>query len=188
MGRFNGGVQIISMAKKLNNQEQIFIDEYLVRLDPEKAALVAKYAATTAHSKAYLWVSNSKNNPKPYIAKAIRKELAKRTKKAGVTGQRVIDELAKIGFANIKDFITEGNEIKDISKLKRQITAVVESVQVDIRHDGGDSEGYTEKVRLKFHDKLKALENLGKHLGIYEKDNRQQAQTLAEFLKAMKDD
>jgi phage terminase small subunit len=36
--------------------------------------------------------------------------------------------------------------------------------------------------------KLRALENLAKHLGIYEKDNRQIAQTLAEFLKAMKDD
>ena len=34
----------------------------------------------------------------------------------------------------------------------------------------------------------RALENLGKHLGIYEKDNRQQANTLVELLKTLKDD
>ena len=34
----------------------------------------------------------------------------------------------------------------------------------------------------------RALENLGKHLGIYEKDNSQQAGTLVELLKTLKDD
>ena len=34
----------------------------------------------------------------------------------------------------------------------------------------------------------RALENLGKHLGIYNEDNRQKAENLADFLKAMKDD
>jgi len=41
---------------------------------------------------------------------------------------------------------------------------------VDIRHDGGKSKGYTEKVKLKCYNKLNALNDLGKHLGIFEDD------------------
>ena len=129
--------------KQLNNQEQIFVDEYLVSLNPEKAALAAKYAATTAHTKAYLWVSNSKNNPKPYIYKIIKKRMSAMSEKTGIKAEQVIDEFARIGFTNVK-------------------------------------------AQLKFNDKIKALENLGKHLGIYAEDNKQQGQTLADFLKAMK--
>lgn len=131
--------------KQLNNQEQIFVDEYLVSLNPEQAALAAKYATTMARTKAYQWVSNSKKNPKPYIYQAIQKKMTARSEKAGIKAEQVIQEFARIGFTNIKE-------------------------------------------QLKFSDKLKALENLGKHLGIYEKDNSQQGTTLADFLKAMKND
>jgi len=39
---------------------------------------------------------------------------------------------------------------------------------------------------LKNKDRISAMENLGKHIGYYEKDNSQQGMTLADFLKAMK--
>lgn len=93
--------------------------------------------------------------------------------KTGVSAERVINELAKVAFANIKSVLGEKNEIKDISQLPDEIAAAVESVQSDIRHDSGDSEGYTEKVRVKLYSKLNALNDLGKHLGIFKKDNEQ---------------
>ncbi|MHC4158038.1 MAG: terminase small subunit [Planctomycetota bacterium] len=160
--------------KQLNNQEQIFVDEYLVSLDPEEAALKAKYAATTARTKAYQWVSNSKQNPKPYIAQAIKIKMASRSKKTGIKAEQVIQELAKIAFSNIKDFIGSGNEVKDITTLSPDLAAVVESISTT-----------KTGTKITLHNKLKALEDLGKHLGIYEKDNRQQAETLAEFLKVL---
>jgi len=97
-------------------------------------------------------------------------------KKFDITAERVVAELAKVGFANIKDFIESDNNITDLSALPRELTAAVESVQTDIRHDGGKSKGYTEKVKVKFHSKIAALDKLAQHLGLYEADNNQKRQ------------
>ncbi len=166
-----------SRPKKLTAQEQIFIDQYLISLKPEEAALIAEYAATTSHTKAYLWVSNSKNNPKPYIYKIIQKKLTKLSEDAGVTAKMIVEEFKKIGFANIKDLIKLGNKIKDVSQLPSEVAAVVESISTT--KAGG--------VKIAMHSKIKALENLGKIKGIYERDNRQKAENLADFLKEMKE-
>ena len=112
----------------------------------------------------------------------------KLAKKYNVTQERIIAEYCKIGFANIQDVLTDDNTIVDISQIERDKAAAVESIQSDIRHDNGDSDGYTEKVKLKFHSKTSALDSLGKHLGIFEKDNAQKKDNLADFLKAFKDE
>lgn len=154
----------------------------MVDLNATQAAIRAGYSKKTARKIA------NENLTKPDIAQRIwesKKDLQETT---GVTARMVIDELKKIGFSNIQDFIGKDNEIKDLSQLERELVAPVESIAVDIRHDNGESEGYTEKVKFKLYDKLRALADLGKHLGIFEKDNRQKAETLAEFLKAMRDD
>jgi len=91
-------------------------------------------------------------------------------KKCDITAERVVNELAKIGFADLKDYLDKGNEIADLTKLDRRFTAAVESIQSDIRHDSGKSDGYTEKVKIKLHSKLQALDQLGRHLGLFEKD------------------
>ena len=75
-----------------------------------------------------------------------------------------IKEMAKIGFSNIQDFIESGNEIRDLSELNPSIAAAVESIQSDIRHDSGKSEGHVEKVKIKLHSKLGALNSLAEIL------------------------
>lgn len=165
------------MGKKLNNQEQIFADQYLISMNAYQSAKVAKYAESTALKKSGLWVGKSRNNPKPHVADYIQANLAKRCEKAGVTGQMVIDELVKIGFSNIQDFVGVGNRIKDISAIPRDMATAIESIAVD---DKG-------KVKIKCHSKISALQDLGKVCGIYEADNKQQAATLADLLKVLKE-
>ncbi|MBL7107003.1 MAG: terminase small subunit [Phycisphaerae bacterium] len=165
------------VKKQLNNQEQIFVDEYLVSLNPEKAALAAKYAATTARTKAYQWVSNSEQNPKPYIYQAIQKKMAAQSEKTGIKAERVVEELARIGFANIRDVFAPGNKIRDVSMLPPEVTAAVESVTTS-----------KTGTKVTMQNKLKALENLGKHLGIYNVDNEQKKTNLADFLRGYKDE
>jgi len=175
------------MAKKKNKSEQIltpkaekFCNEYLIDLNGTQAAIRAGYSKKTAQQMASRLLLNV------VVQKRIS-ELQKRLQvKTGITAEKVIAEFAKIAFANIQDYISEDNEIVDLSGIDKDKAAAVDSIQVDIRHDGGQSKGYTEKIRLKLHSKVSALENLGKHLGIYEKDNNQQGMTLADFLKAMK--
>ena len=83
-----------------------------------------------------------------------REQLAK---KAEHTAEDAIKELAKLGFSNIQDYITDDNEVVDLSKIPRDKAAAIASVETDIRHDNGDSGGYTEKVKFKCHSKESAL-------------------------------
>ena len=167
-------------AKKLTPKQEQFYQEYSKDFNATQAyKKVYKCGIKTAEVNGHKLLSNTKIQA---LLAAWRK---KQAIAAGVTQQMIIDEYKKIGFANIQDYLDAGNSIKDISKLPRDLTAAVESIQSDIRHDGGDSEGYTEKVKVKFYSKLKALEDLGRHLGLFEKDNSQKKDNLADFLKAM---
>ena len=99
--------------RKLNNQERLFIAEYMFCKKPKEAALAAGYAKTTASVRAYQWVTDSKNNPKPYIYKEIQKRIGKIEDKLELKNEDVIRELMKIAFSNIQDLIGEDNKILD---------------------------------------------------------------------------
>ena len=146
-----------------------FCHEYLIDLNATQAAIRSKYSKKTANRMA------SENLSKPVIQARIKELQAELQKNTGVTAESVVAELAKVGFSNIKDFIESDNNITDLSDLPRELTAAVESVQADIRHDSGDSDGYTEKVKFKLHSKLAALDQLGRHLGLFEKDKPAEA-------------
>ena len=149
---------------KLTDKQRRFCFEYMVDLNATQAAIRAGYSKKRADSSGPRLLGNVG------VQEFIEKLRGNQEERTLVKADQVIAELAKVGFSNIQDYIGEGNEIQDISEVKREVAAAVESIQVDIRHDGGDSEGYTEKVKLKLHSKLSALDSLCKHLGLYAKD------------------
>jgi phage terminase small subunit len=73
-------------------------------------------------------------------------------------------------------------ESKDIPV---DIRKAISSIEIVEEYDGTGKNrkliGYTKKIR--FWDKNRALENLGKHFGIFSEDNRQRVESLADFLK-----
>lgn len=102
------------------------------------------------------------------IQNYIRKHQQKMEKKTTVTVERVIAELAKIGFANIQDFITADNQVQDLSTVKRSKAAAVSQIKTRkriFRKDGEETE--TVETEFRLHDKIAALEKLGKHLGAF---------------------
>lgn len=79
-----------------------------------------------------------------------------------ITGNRVLRELAAIGFASMSDFChwsTEGIELLHSGKLSKEQTAAIAEISESSTGKGA--------VRIKTHAKLKALEMLGRHLGIF---------------------
>jgi len=146
--------------KNLDARESRFVNEYLIDLDPKRAALAAGYSATTAASKAYQWVSNSK--VKPQVYKAIAKIQERLAQKVEVTQERIVAELAKVGFSDMRNF-TEwgpgGVQLKDSSDLEPGQAACVAEVSESTTKDGGS-------IRFKLHDKVAALHLLMKHLGM----------------------
>jgi phage terminase small subunit len=79
---------------------------------------------------------------KPDIAAAIEKAKAERAEGTGLTGDMVIDELRKIGFANMLDYMKstpEGDPYLDFSALTRDQGAVLQEVTVEDFVDGRGS-------------------------------------------------
>lgn len=84
--------------KKLDDRESRFVDEYLIDLDTERAAVAASYSVSTARSKAYQWVSNGK--VKPHVFAEVKKRQKLIAEKAEVNALWVLNRLVNIVSAN----------------------------------------------------------------------------------------
>jgi phage terminase small subunit len=92
---------------------------------------------------------------------SLRNEQQHRTQ---ITSDRVLQELAKIGFANFKNYLDESNNIVGLDTMNTEITAAVQSIQIERKTIG---EQPVDITKFKLHDKLHALELIGKHLGMF---------------------
>lgn len=141
----------------LTKKQKRFVEEYLVDLNATQAAIRAGYSTQTAYS------IGDENLKKPEIKNAIEKALAERSRRTGVNADRVILELAKIAFVNPTDVINM-DEATVRGEANREDTATIASVKVKrIPTDDGD----IVEREVRTYDKIKALELLGKHLGMF---------------------
>ena len=108
----------------LNAKKNRFVEEYPVDLNATQAAIRAGYSKKTAYSIGQRLLKDVE------IQEAIQKAMKDRSKRTGITQDKVVEELGKVAFAEA--------------------------------HDYADAD-------LKYGNKLKALELLGKHLGMFEK-------------------
>lgn len=142
---------------KLTPKQQLFVDEYLVDLNATQAAIRAGYSVKNAGK------IGSELLQKTRIKAAIDKAMAERSRRTGITQDRVLRELAKVAFVNATDVIN-----MDDATLKgdanREDTAAIASVKV--KTIPGE-EGDIVEREVKMCDKLKALELIGKHLGMF---------------------
>lgn len=165
--------EIVDFSKQLaNDKYEAFCQEYMRDSNKTQAAIRAGYSKNRADSKgAQLWGIVSIRGRVAYLQSELADD-------CGVTTRRLMEEWAKIGFGNSKAIMNSGNTIKDISKLPDDVTAAISSVSVNKTKQG-------KTVKVTFHSKETALENMGKMIGAYERDNKQKQTNLADFLKAM---
>lgn len=138
----------------LTPKQRRFVTEYLVDLNGTAAARRAGYSVKTASELA----TKLKRTPK--VAQAIADELAERS---GVTRAFVVDELAKVARANAGDYFEWGPGgvvVKSSADLTDDQKAAVAEISQTVTETGGT-------VRVKLHDKIAALEKLGKVLGLF---------------------
>jgi phage terminase small subunit len=90
--------------------------------------------------------------------------------KLDVTAERVIGELARIGFANIQDYLTVGPDGEphfDYARIERDQAAALQEIVIEEFKDGRGEARKVRRIRFKLADKRAALVDLGKHLGLF---------------------
>lgn len=161
----------------LTAKQKRFCDEYLIDLNATQAAIRAGYSEKTAYR------TGADNLRKPQIEEYIAKRQKELSRSTEITQERVIKELALIAFSNNADYA---------HVVEKKMKAEVGGALVDVLDEDGKpvmyrtvepvlTEELTEEqkralavikkgregLEVKSCDKVKALELLGKHLGIF---------------------
>lgn len=144
------------MADKLTDKQKRFCDEYLIDLNATQAAIRAGYSQKTAMQ------IGEQNLRKLEIQEYIQKRMKDREKRTEITQDKVLQEIARIAFDDIKNYLRfytdeEGNvrtEVKD-------------SDTIDTRNISEVSCGKDGQFKFKVYCKDNALNMLGKHLGMF---------------------
>ena len=160
----------------LTPKQKRFVAEYLIDLNATAAAKRAGYSEKTAYS---IGLETLK---KPEIQNAIQEAMQERQQRTEITQDMVIQELAKLGFFDIRKLFDKDGKPLDISKLDDDTAAALVGLDVqDVSDSDGNYVGFIKKYKMA--DKIKALELLGKHLGTWEHQDKQQ--TAVEDLTAL---
>jgi len=122
----------------------------------------------TIHEKACILFAEDK------VRARLEELQAKAAKRNDITVDRVLGELALLGFSNLEDYFkitSDGEPYVDLSELTREQAAALSDLTVDDYVEGrGEDARQVRKVRIKLHDKKGALVELGRYLGLFEKD------------------
>lgn len=146
------------MARRMTAQQQKFAEGYLASSNGYRSALAAGYSESVANN-AYQILK------KPQVAEYVKKRQAELAREC-VDVERVLRELASIAFSDAGDYVEveDGQvRVRDTKALGAEKRAAIALVK----------EG-TRGVELRLHDKLRALEILGKSAGMFSEREKQE--------------
>lgn len=150
---------------KLTAKQQRFVEEYLIDLNATQAAIRAGYSEKTASEQGSRMLGNVK------VQAAIQEAQNKRAERTEITQDMVLQELAKIGFSNMLDYMTKtdsGDLVPDFSALTRDQAAAISEITVETYTEGrGEDAEEVKRVKFKLSDKRAALVDMGRHLGMF---------------------
>lgn len=167
--------------KPLPIKQELFSYEYIVDFNATKAAIRAGYSKKTAASQGERLLRNVE------IQSRIREHIEERQKTTGITADKVVNELARIAFFDVGVLYNEDGTLKEIAQLDSEVTRAIHSTKQRIEKQGQDKEDWAEIKEIRTHDKLKALELLGKHLAMFtDKHEHSGTLSLKDFVEQRK--
>lgn len=140
----------------LNAKQELFCQEYLVDLNATKAAIRAGYSENSAAAQ------GCENLTKPNIATRIAELKAARVESVGIDAEYVLKRLVEIDQMDVLDILLPNGEIKPIKDWPKTWRTTLSGI--DVAEMPGDVPGFLKKI--KWPDKVKNLELLGKHISV----------------------
>lgn len=148
------------MRATLTPKEKAFVREYLVDLNQTAAAKRAGYGGTHDSSKQL----GAKLMRKAGIKRAIKQAMDARAKRTNVTADRVLEEIARIAFVDVRELFNEDGTLKNPRQLGAEVAAALSSI--DVSEVGGGDAPVSVTKKAKLHDKVGALTLAARHLGM----------------------
>lgn len=145
----------------MTEKQKIFADEYLIDLNATRAYRVAYPSVKKDEAAA---VNGSKLLRNTKVQEYISERMKERQQRTEVTQDMVIKELAAIAFARVTDYVEIRSNGLSFSTVIIKPTTDLSDQQV--RAIAGIKEG-ANGIEIKMNDKEKALELLGRHLGMW---------------------
>jgi phage terminase small subunit len=154
---------------ELTDKQKRFVEEYIIDLNATAAYIRAGYEEKGARANAARLIANDN------IQVAIQSAMQERSKRTQITADRVLQEYARIGFADMKDYLSyktaltqighddEGNPIIDYA----QVIQMKDSDEVDGAPIAEVSITKDGTFKFKFHDKKGSLDSIARHLGMF---------------------
>jgi phage terminase small subunit len=151
---------------------QRFCDRYFETLNGTQSAIYAGFSENTARSQASQMLDTQE--VQDYLTN-LRNALAEKT---GISQQKVLNEIAKIAFSDIRNYYEGDGQLKNITDLDDNEAAALASIKSyeEIEPRSGIVLGVNKEIKI--YDKLAGLEKLARHLGMYKEDNKQRSQPI----------
>lgn len=154
-------------------------------LTPKQEAFCLAYVETGNASEAYrqaynvspdtkpesIWVNASKTLADAKVSQRVMELQEEARERNAVTVDRVVQELAKVGFSDIRKLFTDTGHLLPPAEWPDEAAGAVSSVEVVTKQSGETDEDGRKAVehvhKIKVWDKNSALEKLAKHLGMF---------------------
>ncbi|MBM4072843.1 MAG: terminase small subunit [Planctomycetes bacterium] len=159
---------IKAALESLNPRQRRFVEEYLIDLNAAKAYGRAGYRAHGASADAAAWrlLRNVK------VAAAIREAQQARSTQTGIKSSQVLEEISHVAFSDIGDvldFSGPNLKVRPASEIPEHARRAIASMKVHRKIEGtGDNAREVEVTEIKFWNKLGALDQAGRHLGLFD--------------------
>lgn len=137
---------------ELTAKQKRFCEEYVIDWNATRAAIAAGYSEKTAYSTGH------ENLKKPEIEAYIQEVKYKLEELSGISALRNLKELAKLAYSNISDLRKDWDELTEDQKaaISELYTESIFSIEEN---------STLKKVKIKLHDKVRAIEMINKMLG-----------------------
>lgn len=142
----------------LTDKQELFCLEYMIDLNATQAAIRAGYSEDSATQSASRLLTNDN------IQKRISELLEERSNEVKVDAQYVLKRLAEIDQMDVKDILNDDGTIKPILEWSKSWRTTLSGMDITELSNDGDIEAILKKV--KWPDKVRNLELLGKHVDV----------------------
>jgi len=147
-------------APRLTNRQTRFVHEYLIDLNAAAAATRAGYSPAQVGTAARIM--------RPaHVRAAIDARIAERNKTMDITAERVIQQLGRVAFGDVREMFDIDGAVKAICDLSDDSAVMVAGFDIEQSDKGDDAKHQVRLNKVRLSDRLKALELLMRHKGMF---------------------